>query len=212
MEWEEIKKEMIVQKEQAIRDLGNKGKTDREVLTVCAFLRCINQPFEEISVKPANDRFPDVRYGDVSFEVKELMDEGRRRLDEYKRDLEAIKRATCMRDLMEHYTPVENSIYDIFEKIQKKVDEVSPHYSEEARKSANLLVYFNLLDVIVPTPQQVGEIHFNRQNWKSVLVVGSSWALVTAAEQGAPSFIRDNLKVFQRNYGAWDLVPLNKTM
>jgi len=212
MKWEEIKKEMIAQKEQAIRDLGNKGKTDREVLTVCAFLRCINQPFEESSVNPSNDRFPDVRYGNISFEVKELMDEGRRRLDEYKRDLEAIKRATSMQDLLEHYTPVENSIKDIFEKIQKKVDEVSPHYSEEARKSTNLLVYFNLLDVIVPTPQQVGEIHFNRQNWNSILVVGSSWALVIAAAQEAPSFIRNNLEVFQRNYSAWDFLPFNKTI
>lgn len=212
MEWEEIKKEMIVQKEQAIRDLGNKGKKDMEVLTVCAFLRCINQPFEESSVKPESDLFPDVRYGDVSFEVKELMDEGRRRLDEYKRDLEAIKRATCMRDLMEHYTPVENSIHDIVEKIQKKVDEVSHHYSDEARKSTNLLVYFNLLDVIVPTSQQAGEIHFNRQNWISVSVVGSSWALVVAAEQEAPLFIRDNLNVFQRNYDAWDFVPFNKSL
>lgn len=203
MDWEEIKKDLIAQKEQAIRDLGNEGKSEREVLTVCAFLRCIDHFFEENTVKSTSDQFPDVYFGSINFEVKELMDEGRRRLDEYKRNLDAIKRANSMQDLMEHYTPIEYTIRDICEKIQKRVNEISPHYSEEARESANLLVYFNLIDVIVPPPKQTDKVQFNGQDWRSVSVIGSSWSYVIAAGQEAPSFIHDNLNIFKRKYDIW---------
>lgn len=203
MDWEEIKKEMIAQKEQAIRDLGNEGKSEREGLTVCAFLRCIEHAFEGNSVKLVNDQFPDIYFGDINFEVKELMDEGRRRLDEYKSDLEAIKRANSMCDLLEQYTPIENSILNVCDKVQVRVNEISSHYSEEARKSVNLLVYFNLADVLISNPSDINKIEFGGKGWSSVSVVGSSWAYVMLASQNAPSFIRDNLHGFKKKYGVW---------
>jgi hypothetical protein len=144
MEFEELKEEMISQKEQAIRDLGNQGKKDREILTVCAFLKCINLRYTKEDVIPVKDQFPDVLFRDAIFEVKELMDEDRRRLDECKRDLEKIKQATSLQDLIEQYTPVEYSLEAIYEKVQCKVNEISDHYSKESRASTDLIVYFNL--------------------------------------------------------------------
>jgi hypothetical protein len=205
MEWEEIKKEMIKQKEQAIRDLGNQGKTEREAQTIRAFLRCLELSFEQREITPVDGQFPDVLFRGANFEVKELMDEGRKRTDEYKENLEAIRRAHCLQDLKENYTLLKYDIETICDKVKLKVNEISNHYSKEARSSANLVIYFNLVDAIVPAPHRAQIQHqLDDKEWQSVSVVGSSWAYIVAAHENAPDYIRANLRNFRRNFDAWD--------
>ncbi len=204
MEFEELKKEMISQKEQAIRDLGNQGKKDREIFTVYAFLRCLNVPFQNNEIIPVADQFPDILFRDAIFEIKELMDPGRKRLDEYKKTLNKIKASTSLRDLMEQYTPVDYSLEAIYDKVQFKVTGISNHYSIESRNSSDLIIYFNLLEAIVPDPKNSKLISFDAKGWRSISVVGSSWAYVIESNQNAPKFLQNNMHCFKRNYGAWD--------
>jgi hypothetical protein len=136
--------------------------------------------------------------------VKELIDEDRRRLDEYKRALQKIKQATTLADLVEQYTPIEYSLEPIYERVQWKVNKISDHYSNEIRTSTDLIVYFNLHDVLVPEPVNVVKLTFNDREWRSVSVVGSSWSYIIAARQNAPNFIRYNMHSFKRNYVARD--------
>lgn len=56
-------------------------------------------------IKPVPRDPPDVFFKDANFEVKEIMDSGRRRHAEYKRALARARVAMNAQELIEHYTP-----------------------------------------------------------------------------------------------------------
>src|ERR1044071_8160675 len=99
----DVLKEMVIQKKQAITWFGEAGKPERERLIAKAFLRALSVSFEPEEIKSVNDEFPDVEFRFHHFEIKEMLDPGRKRHDEYKRDLEKLQKATKLRDVMYSY-------------------------------------------------------------------------------------------------------------
>ncbi len=78
-----------------------------------AFLRCLKISFEAKEIKPIKSQFPDVQFRSHEFEIKEMLDQARRRHDEYKKHLNDLKRATKLSDLFETYTPVDITLDEI---------------------------------------------------------------------------------------------------
>lgn len=78
---------------------SNKEKLNREKWVVRKLLRALRINFEETELMEAEEPV-DVSFRDAGFQVKEIMDEGRRRTDEFKA---ALKRAETAAEYIENY-------------------------------------------------------------------------------------------------------------
>jgi len=111
---DEIICELIAHKEATTAWFGESGKLERERLIFKAFLRCLELVFDSAEIKsiPINDRFPDIEFRGVKFEIKEMIDPHRKRHDEYKKALEKLKKerrraeATFLRTVSRTIAPV----------------------------------------------------------------------------------------------------------
>lgn len=86
--------EQIKALEEAIDFYSNDRKDERELWVVKAFLENMRIEHTQNDLVPVTDDPPDVLFRDFRFEVKELMDDDRRRTDEYRKQLEVAKKAT----------------------------------------------------------------------------------------------------------------------
>src|SRR5690606_19067546 len=95
-----------VELEQTLAFFSNAGKSERELWVCHEFLQQIGLRLHHddlVAAKPNEDP-PDARYCDARFEVKELLDVNRPRLDEYRADLERARSAQRLKDLGARYT------------------------------------------------------------------------------------------------------------
>ena len=169
-----------------------------------AFLRCLKISFEAKEIKSIKSQFPDVQFRSHEFEIKEMLDQARRRHDEYKKHLNDLKRATKLSDLFETYTPVDITLDEIGKRIAHQIKGLCRKYPVEQRGKTNLLFYFNLHDTFFDPAEQVGRILLQSENWQSVSVVGSSWGYVFASSIQAPQYIKKNVGSFRCQENIWD--------
>ena len=126
-----------------------------------AFLRCLKISKEIKSIK---SQFPDVQFRSHEFEIKEMLDQARRRHDEYKKHLNDLKRATKRSDLFETYTPVDITLDEIGKRIAHQIKGLCRKYPVEQRGKTNLLFYFNLHDTFFD-PADVGSFRCQENIW-----------------------------------------------
>ena len=138
---------------------------------------------------------PDVVFADARFEVKEILDEGRRRHDEVKADrARSLQRPEKLNVVS--YTPknlfpedVGSLVLSDLQRLQKK-----GRYTTEVRKNLDLLFYVNKLEYwfdhgAVPAPTL-----FESYGWWSVsALVNSQTSIVFMADDSAPGFLRENV-------------------
>jgi hypothetical protein len=166
---------------------------------------CFNFSSKEVHSIPINDRFPDIEFRGAKFEIKEMMDPNRRRHDELKRDLEKLKQIkTTVRDLIEPYSPKFVTFPEVSQKITPVLDHLCSKYPERQRADANLLIYFNLQEIILDKKGKWTPIGLDRQGWQSVSVVSSSWCYVFDSSADAPQFIVKNGGKFCQKTGIWE--------
>jgi Putative endonuclease, protein of unknown function (DUF1780) len=73
--------------------LSSKMKQERERMVCRAFLRCIGLPFREDQIIVSTDEPPDIIFDSARFEIRELLDDGRRRGDEWAQEARKAERA-----------------------------------------------------------------------------------------------------------------------
>lgn len=156
---DEVICELIRHKEATIALFGEGGKQERERLIFRAFLRCLGHTFDSPEIKsiPGNHRFPDVEFRGEKFEIKEMMDPGRKRHDELKRALEKLKKRkpVSWSDFIKDYRPVFLNFDEVGQRIEQFVKDQCLKYSENQRANTNLLIYFNLQDFLLDTKKRV---------------------------------------------------------
>jgi hypothetical protein len=90
----EFIQERIEALEESVEFFSAKNKTEREIWVAESFIQNLNIGYEESEFYSPEKDPPDVVFRDLAFEVKEILDPGRRRHDEYKEELENARKAT----------------------------------------------------------------------------------------------------------------------
>ena len=203
MKDDEIICEVIRHKEATIAWFGQTGKQERERFILRGFLRCLEITFELQEIKSVKDEFPDVEFHGAEFEIKEMLDPDRRRHDEYKDALKKLKKTKNISSQIQPYQPVFVTFNEVGQRIEPVLNDLCRKYPENQRASTNLLIYFNLQDVMLDK-KTWEPITLNSKGWRSVSVVGSSWCYVFAASMEAPQFITENVSRFRQKTGLWN--------
>ena len=169
---------------------GPDKKLEREAYVVRTFLEHLCIEFTEAEVLPETAEPPDIRFRDARFEVKEMLDEGRKRHLEYREKLQNAEAATSLRQLGRQYTPKELTFQEIGEHVVRIIERTSKHYAPQVIQSLDLLVYANLLErhVVLDSPVPDASL-FTGFGWRSVSVTRGSVACVLCAREDAPRFL-----------------------
>ena len=87
---EEIRRRLQSRRERIkkmLQFLSNPRKLDREIWVCTQFLQVLGLKFKDSDLQPSAQEPPDVLFRDARFEVKEVLEEGRTRTDEYREEL-----------------------------------------------------------------------------------------------------------------------------
>ena len=154
------------------------------------FLQNLNVAFRDSDVTaPASDP-PDAIYQDLRFEVKEILDEGRRRHAEYKQALAKAERATDPQELLSDYSPKDHTPTQVVDLIASKLPAFSTKYEPTFRKTLDLLVYVNLNEHS-PRPGNLPDCsQLDSFGWRSVSAVFGWASFILNAQRAAPAFLQ----------------------
>lgn len=168
------------------------NKPERERWVVQSFLTNLGVSFADDELMPGQDP-PDVRFRDANFEIKEILDEGRRRHQEYKQGFEEAIRTTSPRDLVRTVQYNEIAISTVYDLILQSANALATEkYPSAVGGNLDLLFYVNLLHtfefVELPFPDAT---ELSSHGWRSVSFVKGHRSSVFMATSAAPIYIRD---------------------
>ena len=201
---EENLHEAIKSAEEAVNFFDNKQKSERERYVCEVFLRSLKIEYndQDIIQLEKGDQPPDIIFKDARFEVMEIMDENRRRHDEYKKRLKKLKTNPTIDDFSRSYGPEENEDVTFSELVPlitsklkaNKIDK--KQYAPEVRAALDILVYINLRDRFLDVTSHIPDcLELRSQGWRSVsMLFNGSHSCIFYAEPDAPEFIKQNAR------------------
>lgn len=164
----------------------------REWHNAVHFLSNLHIGLDEAQVFCSPQDPPDVIYQSAAFEIKEILDEGRRRHDEIKQAHQKSVQETKSQNFT--LRPVIDLLpVDAGRLVLEQLDALAERYQADVKACTDMLFYVNKLDHwfddgSMPEPEQ-----FAKYGWRSVsAVVASSVSLVFYASADAPKFLQDN--------------------
>ncbi len=174
---------------ESIEHFSAKHKSERERWVCSGFLENLDIAFDEAEVALPDDEPPDVVFRDARFEIKEILDPGRRRHAEYKALLQKALGATDPQELLEQFAPKDITPVQIGERIVSKLRGLEAHYAPAVRAKLDLLFYVNLQDHFLKVEPMPPVTEFAPFGWRSVVVLMGWGSLVLFAAPDAPSFL-----------------------
>jgi len=171
---------------------SDKCKPERERAVVRAFLRCSGVTFVESEIVSPSSEPADVSFREGRFQVREILQQGRRRGDEWK--LKA--RAQSMDDVMVTWKPpAPMSAEELTETITQALDEKAQKYGRRQCSRLDALVYMNLtLSRVLRLDTAPGSTAgLAAQAWRSVCLVFPPYGIVLSATSDAPGFLQQLL-------------------
>lgn len=115
MDDREFIEETVRALEESVRYYAPENKAERDLWVANAFLENQRIAFTDDELKACPDDPPDVLFRDARFEVKEIMDPGRKRHLEYRQALEIARRATSVKELLETFRPSDPTIKAVYD-------------------------------------------------------------------------------------------------
>ena len=185
------------QAEQANAFLSNARKWERERWVCQRLLQALNVSHRLDEFSAANHEPPDVLFREASFEVFFVLDEGRRLNDEWRAELERRRSAFSLRQLVRREAkPRRIAAAELQQRLTPTLRKKAHNYKERGLDlgELDLLAYVNLKRAVpdfnshFPPPTE-----FLRQGWRSLSLVGPTFARVLFAHPDAPDFLRNNL-------------------
>lgn len=194
--------DLIAFSEESLSLLSNREKAKRERMVAAAFLRCIGISFTPSDIESPRDDPPDIIFQDASFEVIELLDNGRKRGDEFRERHEELTQAKSIEDTMQPYKPPSPISYlQILELITAALSKKASRYGKNVCSNLDALVYANLKDTFLDI--NTGMANFDTlmtQGWRSVSFVKPPCSHVVFAQGTASSFLRENIGVTKQKW------------
>ena len=185
------------QAEQANAFLSNARKWERERWVCQRLLQALNIDHRLEEFSAAEQEPPDVLFREASFEVFFVLDEGRRLNDEWRAELERRRSAFSLKQLVRREAkPRRIPAAELQARLGPTLRKKAHNYSERGLDlgELDLLAYVNLKRAVpdfnshFPPPTE-----FLRQGWRSLSLVGPTFARVLFAHPDAPDFLRGNL-------------------
>ena len=192
-QFEEYRRELLEYDHETVRFLSNQQKSERERSVCAAFLRCVGVGFSVAELLPGTDP-PDVKFRDVCFEVRDILDEGRKPHGEAKAWVERDEQAQTVDDvLLPPWRPRTPCAYaEVFSQVTQGLAQKSSRYGVAGCAQLDALVYVRLqnmtLDLNSLLPSYVA---LQKQGWRSVSFVLPPYSYVIYATELAPAFLRD---------------------
>jgi hypothetical protein len=185
--------------QESVELLSSRDKFVLESYVVSEFLQNLSVSHASTELQPGGDP-PDVEFRDAHFEVKEIMDEGRRRVPEYKQALARALAATDAAELLEDFTPKSITLAEVYALVLARASKLaSLKYPPAVRGELDLLFYINLQDVMglieAPYPNVQGLANLG---FRSVSFLDGHRSCIFCAAAYAPSFMSGHLGVVHR--------------
>lgn len=199
-------KEYIDTLKETIYFFSNKRKPDREVWVVRHFLSQIDIAFSNEEIYASLEEPIDVVYRDARFQVKEIIDENRKRGNENKELLRKAETATSNSDLLETYQPPQAiTCPDIVPIVAELALKLQQKYGPNESISTDLIFYFNLQNIYVAgnTFPAIDNYSSKMTAWRSVSSCSNDCALVLYVSQRAPDFLKTAQGKVHRNPSVW---------
>jgi hypothetical protein len=114
----------------------------------------------------------------------------RKRLDEYRRELERVKKAKTRADLLDQYTPKDVEFREIVERCVSRSVELRTKYGPKERRLLDLVCYFNLIERHESYSTFAAP---SEHEFRSLSVVSNRFRVVLYAQADAPNFLRSNV-------------------
>lgn len=188
---------LTIQAEQANAFLSNARKWERERWVCQRLLQGLNIAHRNEDFTPASQEPPDVLFRDGRFEVFFVLDEGRRLNDEWREELARRRSAFSLSQLVRREAkPKRIPASELLHRLAPTLRKKSTNYRERGidLSGLDIIAYASLkrevldLNSHFPPPTE-----YLRQGWRSLSLVGPTFARVLFAHPGAPDFLRTNL-------------------
>ncbi|WP_263140295.1 DUF1780 domain-containing protein [Pseudomonas sp. RIT-PI-AD] len=184
------------QAEQANDFLSNARKWERERWVCQRLLQALNLPhrLEEFG---GGTEPPDVLFRNANFEVFFVLDAGRRLNEEWRAELTRRRNAFSLSQLVRREArPKRIPASELLNRLAPTLQKKAHNYGERRLElgELDLIAFVNLKRVVLdfnspfPPPSD-----FLRQGWRSLSLVGPTFARVLFAHPDAPDFLRHNL-------------------
>ena len=183
-------------------------KPERERSVCCALLRSLGIQFSPSDVTSSKVEPPDVIFRTAQFEILEVMDENRRRHDEWKAEARRRKEAKSLGDLIESYSPpVPMSHQEVVDLVTMALARKSSKYSKNVCAVLDALVYIDLKNrSLDPNSPFSAPSTLIGQGWRSVSLVMTPYGHVLHAKESAPEFLRVLVCQAKRKWGNVDTI------
>jgi len=188
---------LTIQAEQANAFLSNARKWERERWVCQRLLQGLNIAHRNEDFTPAGQEPPDVLFRDASFEVFFVLDEGRRLNDEWREELQRRRSAFSLSQLVRREVkPKRISAPELLQRLAPTLRKKAHNYRERGLDLSELdIIAFASLkrEVLDLNSHFPPPTEYLRQGWRSLSLVGPTFARVLFAHPGAPDFLRTNL-------------------
>ncbi|AAY35850.1 DUF1780 domain-containing protein [Pseudomonas syringae] len=188
---------LTIQAEQANAFLSNARKWERERWVCQRLLQGLNIAHRNEDFTPASQEPPDVLFRDGRFEVFFVLDEGRRLNDEWREELARRRSAFSLSQLVRREAkPKRIPASDLLHRLAPTLRKKSTNYRERGIDLGGLdIIAFASLkrEVLDLNSHFPPPTEYLRQGWRSLSLVGPTFARVLFAHPGAPDFLRTNL-------------------
>lgn len=185
------------QAEQANDFLSNARKWERECWACQRLLQALKVPYRQEDFVAPTQQPPDVLFRDATFEVFFVLDQGRRLNEEWKEELLRRRMAQNLNQLIRReQRPRRIPCAELQARLAPTLRKKAHNYTERGidPRELDLLAFVSLKretpDFNTPFPPPT---EYLRQGWRSLSVVGPTFARVLFAHSDAPDFLRGSL-------------------
>lgn len=185
------------QAEQANAFLSNARKWERERWVCQRLLQALNVSHRLDEFSASGQEPPDVLFREANFEVFFVLDEGRRLNDEWRAELDRRRSAFSLSQLVRREAkPKRIAATELQARLGPTLRKKAHNYLERGLDlgELDLLAFVSLKRAVpdfnshFPPPTE-----YLRQGWRSLSLVGPTFARVLFAHPDAPGFLRHNL-------------------
>ncbi len=185
------------QAEQANAFLSNARKWERERWVCQRLLQALNVRHHLDEFGASGQEPPDVLFREANFEVFFVLDQGRRLNDEWRAELDRRRSAFSLSQLVRRETrPKRIGATELQARLAPTLRKKAHNYLERGLDPGELdLLAFVSLKRAVPdfNSHFPPPTEYLRQGWRSLSLVGPTFARVLFAHPDAPAFLRNNL-------------------
>lgn len=189
----EYRQKLQAHAERAIAYLSDSNRSERERAVCRAFLRWLGVPFSESEIIAPAREPADVSFREAMFQVREIVERGSRRHQEWKSRLSRAIRARSMGDVTVPWnSPDPMSLSELTVMVADALEVKARKYGKTQCLALDAMVYADLTRTrfFLPNEEHGGISSLQEQGWRSVSVLFPPYGIVLSATSDAPSFLK----------------------